>query len=287
MKKIIRYIIRKIFCVRSNETILDAINRKKYFFLKKINKNHFSIEDFEKVLISLGLKKGDTVIVHCAWRSFIGFDGSPQDVIDCIKKIVGNSGNILMPAFTGNTELFRYNDKSNAGVLSETFRNNINVKRSINSVFSMCSYGKKSSYYLDDHINSVYCFDNNSPYFKAIQDNSKVLLLGLGKKPHKITIFHCVSYSLRNKIKCYNNVYTLERIVTLYDDNNKKIEKVIIDRVLKCQNSKRKFKYLFKKNISKSQYRQLNFLDIYLFDSKKMYNAAYDYMLKNKYNIYK
>lgn len=287
MKKVIKFFIKKLLNASEEETVADAINRKKYQILKKFNKKYFSINELERAFLDLNLRKGDTVIVHSAWRSFIGFNGTPQDVIDCIKRIVGEDGNIIMPAFTDNREVFRYYDKSSAGVISEVFRNNSGVQRSLNNIFSMCSYGNKSSYYTSEHIRSVYCFDSKSPYFKAIQDNAKIILLGLGKNPHKITAFHCASYNLRKKVKCYKDVYSFQKNVIMYDYNNNRIEKSIIDRNPNYKNDKRKFKLLFKKYIKKSEYKKINHLDIYIFDSKKMYDNVYNYILNNNFNIYK
>ena len=213
------------------------------YAVKKFNKKKFTVKDFKESLVNMGLKKGDTVIVHSAWRSFIGFEGRPQDVIDSIKNIIGEEGNILMPAFTDNFEVFKYNDKSCAGVITEVFRNNKDVQRSLNNMFSMCAYGKKSTLYLSEHIDSNYCFDDKSPYYKATQDDAKILLLGLGKKPHKITLFHCASYALKDKLSYYKNVYSYKKNVTIYDQNNKKINKAIIDRLPTFQNGS--IRYIF------------------------------------------
>lgn len=287
MKKIIKKIIKKLLNAGEKETVSDSLQKKKYSFFKKINKKKFGVKDIKVILSTLGLKSGDTVIVHCAWRSFIGFEGSPQDIIDMIKSIIGPSGTILMPAFTSNFDVFKYDDRSDAGVLSEIFRKMNGVQRSLNSVFSMCAYGRLANYYLKDHLKSEYCFDDNSPYYKAIENNAKVLLLGLGKNPHKITLFHCVSYSLKDKVEYYKNVYSLEKNVKIFDKNNKKISKIIIDRQPNFQNSKRKFKKLFKKFIKNRNYKKINFVDIYLFETKELFNNVYDFILNNNFEIYK
>ena len=203
MKKKLRLLIRRIIGTREFETISDSINRKKLNFLKKINKKTFNLKDFEKSLVSIGLKEGDCVIVHSSWRAFIGFTGKPEDIIESILKIIGSTGTLIMPCFGINNNEFHYDDVSNAGIISEIFRKRKGTIRSLNSTFSMCAYGKYAAEIINDHINSNYCFDEKSPYSKAITLNSKILLLGLGKKPHKITLFHCVTYSLKNDLECY------------------------------------------------------------------------------------
>lgn len=287
MKKILRFIIRKMLGVREFETISDAFDRKKYKFLKKINQETFSTNDFEKKLIELGLKKGDTVIVHASWRAFIGYEGSPKDIIDSIIKIIGIDGTLLMPSFTINKNIFDYNDISSAGVIAEIFRKEYSSNRSLDSNFSMTAFGKNANDLLREHVRSVYCFDEFSPYSKAIQSNAKVLLLGLGRNPHKITLFHCITYELKNIVDCYTDVYTLKRSVILYDKDGNKIKKDIVDRQRKYQNNKRKFKKLFKMFVSKNNYSRLNKMDMYLFDSNNLYTSAKKYILNNNYNLYK
>lgn len=67
--------------------------------------------------------------------------------------------------------------------------------------FSMCGYGKHAEEILNKHKNSLYQFDENSPYSIATKEyNAKVLLMGMGKRPHKITVFHCASYALTSMI---------------------------------------------------------------------------------------
>lgn len=287
MKKLLKKFLKKILKAKENETVSDAFNRLKYSFLKKINRTKFDTNDLHQALISLGLNKGDTVIVQCAWRAFIGYTGTPKDVINCIKNIVGVNGTILMPAYTSNSELFKFNDTTNAGYLAEYFRENYAEFRSLDTKFSMCASGYNAESLTKDHINSYYCFDENSPYYKAIKVNAKILLLGLGKYPHKVTLFHCVTYKLRNTVKCYKDVYTFKKSVYLYDKIGKLYKKEIVDRQPRYQNNKYKFALLFNKLVAKKCYFRLNKLDIYLFDSLELFESAKKYIVDNNYNLYK
>lgn len=287
MKKIIRKIVRKLIGAKDYETIDDAIVRRKLTLLKKVNNKNFNIKDFENALISMGLQNGDCLIVHASWRSFIGFTGKPEDIIESIIKIIGPTGTLIMPCYGINNNEFHYYEPSKAGIISEKFRQKKGTIRSLNSIFSMCAYGKYSKELTDTHIDSKYCFDEKSPYFKAIEKKAKILLLGLGKKPHKITLFHCATYSLRNQLDCYKNVYTLEKNVKIYDETGKKIEKVIIDRQKKFQNNKKKFRKLFLQFKKQLKYMKINKMDIYLFESKQIYGLSKKYIMDHKYNLYK
>ncbi len=287
MKQKIKTIIRGVIGAKKNETVSDALNRKKYKFLKLINQKSFDKNELKQKLEELGLKKNDTVIVHSSWRAFIGFEGAPEDVINVICEIIGENGTILMPAFSENKDEFYYDDPSCAGVLSEVFRKKYNVIRSLDTNFSMIGIGKKAEELLLSHIDSIYYFDEKSPYYKAIKNNAKILLLGLGKRPHKITLFHCITYELRNTMKCYKEVYTLKRSVKIFDKNKKVHEKSITDRKPIFQNNKKKFKKLFKYCINKNNYSRINFLDIYLFESQNVYILGKEYIQKQNYCLYK
>lgn len=287
MKQKIKTIIRGVIGAKKNETVSDALNRKKYKFLKLINQRSFGKNELKQKLEELGLKRNDTVIVHSSWRAFIGFEGNPEDVINVICEIIGENGTILMPAFSENKDEFYYDAPSCAGVLSEVFRKKYNVIRSLDTNFSMIGIGKKAEELLLSHIDSSYYFDEKSPYYKAIKNNAKILLLGLGKKPHKITLFHCITYELRNTMKCYKEVYTLKRRVKIFDKNKKVHEKSINDRKPIFQNNKRKFKKLFKYCINKDNYSRINFLDIYLFESQSVYILGKEYIQKQNYCLYK
>lgn len=287
LKQRARLCIRNILKVREHETISDAIDRKKYHFWKKINRKTFSDYELRNALLSLGLKSGDTVIVHSSWRAFIGYEKNADSVIDLLLDIVGKKGTILMPAYTVDKKKFKWSDVSEAGYLSEIFRKKYCKARSMNSVFSMCAYGDKAANLTKDHIDSLYAFDEKSPYYLAMKNNAKILLMGLGKRPHKITLFHCVTYNLRNRVKCYMDVYTSNQEVLIVDENNKKIYRKIIDRRPGIQNNKRKFKKLFNLLVPTENYRNINRLDIFLFDAGKLYDEASKYIIDHEYNLYK
>lgn len=287
IKAVFRLLIRRMIGVREYETIPDAILRKKYRFLKMINRSHFTANDLRASLKALGLEGGDSVIVHSAWRAFIGYDGDASSVIDVILDVIGPKGTLIMPAYTNNKSIFRYNDPSAAGYITEIFRKNYAECRSLNAIFSMCACGPNATELTVKHIDSKYAFDESSPYSLAINKGAKILLMGLGKKPHKITLFHCVTYYLRNMVDCYNDVYTVEKKVVLYNKNGRRINRNIIERRTQKQNNKRKFKKLFRRLSKNIKYHKINKLDLHLFNSREVFDSAKDYIIKNNYNLYK
>lgn len=283
----IKSLVRRVIKAKKDETISDALQRRKYHILRRFNHKTFDSEELKKSLVELGLKQGDTVIVHCAYRSFVGYNSGPESVIQTIYDIVAPDGTILSPAFTSTKKSFDKKMPTAAGVISSLLLKLDKCERSVNNVFSMVAIGKKSKELTVDHINCTYAFDEHSPYSKAIDDKAKILLLGLGKKPHKISLFHCLTYSLKDQLSCYKEVYNNNGF---YDYTNEYGETVKIeyrDRNNNIQNCKRRFKKLFNKFINKESYKRINFLDIYLFDASDMYRKCKNYIVNKNYFIYK
>lgn len=44
----------------------------------------------------LGIRSGDTLLVHSAYGPLLGFQGSPTNLLDVFLKIVGPTGNLVM-----------------------------------------------------------------------------------------------------------------------------------------------------------------------------------------------
>lgn len=273
LKKILRTILK----IRENETIADGIRRYYYHFEKKLPYKKISKKELSLLLDNIGIKKGDVLIVHASWRAMYMLETSPKDVIELLlDKIDKKEGTLLMPAYGKDDNFFDLNKtKSVAGVLSETLRNYPGTKRSCFPKFSMCGYGKYANEILNKHKNSIYQFDENSPYSIATkQYNAKILLMGMGKKPHKISVFHCASYALKNTITYYKKCYSNPK--TAYIISDKKINKIFyLDRMPEYKNNKYIFKKLFTKIPNKHiiSKKRLNLISFNAID-------AYDVALK-------
>ena len=197
----VKKICRILLGVREKETIADALVRKRIRIEKLVFKSKYNTTDLETILSECGIGSGDNVLVHCSWRNMYNYDGTPEDIIRMLKELVGSDGTILMPCYGADRSRFDVdNTPSNAGVLSEVFRHQTGVLRSHCSHFSVAGFGKNASILLEDHFNSKYGFDECSPCYKLGKySNGKVLFLGLGSEPTKISIFHCAGACLREK----------------------------------------------------------------------------------------
>lgn len=276
LKAIIRVWLRNLLGIRENETISDGIQRHKYKIIKIWYRRKISKLDIEQILKNIGINEGDTLIVHCSWRGCFSLNCTPNDLIEILRGILQKTGTLLMPCNGAKTDsLDVKNTPSNVGILSEIFRKNTKF-RSCFTMGTMCGEGKNAYNILSNHKNSQYAFDEKSPYYIATNDyNAKVLLLGMGVHPHKITVFHCATYASKEKNNYLSNVYTKKMIGKLVDENGKEHKIHFIDRRDGCQNDKKKFKRLFmqvpKENI------KVNGLTITLFEAKKAFEIAKEY----------
>jgi acyl carrier protein len=71
--------------------------KRQYFRTKySLNKRFLSYQPYqlEEKLREIGFTEADTVYMHSAFNAFNGFSGGPQQIIDCILNVIGESGNL-------------------------------------------------------------------------------------------------------------------------------------------------------------------------------------------------
>ncbi|WP_342600224.1 AAC(3) family N-acetyltransferase [Psychrobacillus sp. FSL H8-0483] len=240
LREIIRYLIKS----RENEKISDAIDRHKTRLQKKINRKKISEEDFLKIIKSMGIKSGDTVMLHASWRKFYNYSGTPKSLIENFIELLGNEGTLLMPCYGDNRKYFDVkNTRSTAGVLSEEFRRYPGVKRSECSHFSVCAFGKDADIITKYHIKSEFGFDNFSPYYIFSQkENSKVVMLGMGKYPIKLTLIHCIEYIFKDVYPYFNRYLSKKYTATVIINDGTITKREMIEG---------NYAKLYKKNIKK------------------------------------
>lgn len=278
----LKKIIRNIFRIRKTETFEDGMVRHYFHLRKKLPYRKISLKEFEKNLDKLNLDKKDVLIVHASWRAMYMLEATPEQVINILEKKVGT---LVMPCYGKNEEYFNINiTTSSAGVLSEVFRKQKGVYRSCFPKFSMAAYGEYAKEITEKHIDSIYQFDSKSPYSIAtFTYNAKILLLGMGKKPHKISVFHCASYNCKKENTFYSDCYSLKKhAIVKCNGEEKRIR--YFDRKETYSNNKKVFKKLF----SKVPHQLLKYkgLTIDLFNAIDAYNIAFNYCQKGG-KIYK
>lgn len=135
----------------------------------------------------LGVQEGDALMVHASWNPHSGFQGSPMAMIEALKTAVGPEGLLAMPSMTyqGSSKNFLARREpldlrrspSRMGLLSEVFRRNKLVKRSLSPTHPVLAWGKQADWFLADHERQLVPFGPDSPFGKLLQLGGKVLCI--------------------------------------------------------------------------------------------------------------
>ncbi len=143
----------------------------------------------------LGVRKGDTLLVHSSLRSLGGV--TAKEVIDGLLNALGEEGTLVLPALSymhcnPSNRVFDYNSTpSNVGYLPEYFRTSVSgVKRSLNPTHSCCAVGKNADYIVSGHILDSTPCGENSPFRRVCELGGKILFIGCGMNPN--TSMHAV-----------------------------------------------------------------------------------------------
>lgn len=173
------------------------------------------MEDFQGQLQALGLRQGDTVLVHSSMKA-LGTDRTPQAVIDDLLAVLGPKGTLLMPALTYasvTTEHPYFSVKTAKpciGLLPTTFWQMDGVMRSLHPTHSVCAYGKYAREITAGHEQDETPVGPNSPFMRLLSYGGKLLFLG--DILHACTFMHGVeeAFGTSYVLKKERVLYTLE-----------------------------------------------------------------------------
>lgn len=149
----------------------------------------------------LGLRPGDTVLMHSSLKS-LGVEGiTPKELLDGLSEALAvgavGSGTLILPALSyehcnpQNRVFDYYKTPSNVGAIPEYFRTEYpGVLRSLCPTHSCCAIGRFAEEITStQHLDTTPC-GKNSPFRKVRELGGKLLFLGCGTKPN--TSMHAV-----------------------------------------------------------------------------------------------
>ena len=164
-----------------------------------------TMESLLRDLRALGVKRGDTLIVHSSMSRLGWVCGREVAVIQVLRRAVGPFGRIVMPAHTGDNSdpaqwcnppvpeswipIIRENMPAydrrmsptrGIGRIAECFRRMPGVRRSAHPQVSWAACGWGASWLLHGHSFERPAFGERSPLKRMCRCNAKALLLGVG-----------------------------------------------------------------------------------------------------------
>ena len=145
---------------------------------------------FTSHLLSLGVRRGEVLLVHSSLRSLGPLAGGAEAVIAGLVEALGPDGTLLMPALSyasvtpANPSFDVRTTPSCVGALPEYFRTRPGTLRSIHPTHSVCASGRLASDLVSGHaLDSTPC-GPHSPFSLLPGLGGQILLLGCGLKPN-------------------------------------------------------------------------------------------------------
>jgi aminoglycoside 3-N-acetyltransferase len=132
---------------------------------------------------SLGVKRGDTLIVQSSFKNLASLNCSPQVLVDSLLELVGKSGTLIMPAynFKSWTEQHYFDSKETPctiGLIPEIFRLSRGVRRTRHPIHSLSVFGPLAEELSE--LDYVDAFGNDSVFAALLRVNAIYSTLGLG-----------------------------------------------------------------------------------------------------------
>lgn len=179
----------------------------------------------KKIWNDLSLEKGDTVLIHSNIRPLLRYffkkniKLTPENILDSLLMRIGNSGNLIFPAFNfevNKNKIFsKLNTKSEMGMLSEAARIHEDSVRTNHPVYSFSCFGDLSKELIALKNYTAYGLD--SPFQYLREKNLKILVLNLSENM-SMTYYHHVEEVIGVKYR-----YSKHFSADFYDDDDKLI----------------------------------------------------------------
>lgn len=186
-----RDLIRKI----TPQILLDWYrSRKKHkrnaeLFASKEQGNALTKSDLIDQFKSIGIKEGDSLLVHSSLSKIGYIEGGAQTVVEALLEVVGSNGNLLMPTSPNASLQLDYiksldvfdvaNTPSKLGSVTEYFRKLPNAVRSAHPTEPVACVGPDADYFTQDHFGSLTPYDQYSPFYRISEKGGKILYLGV------------------------------------------------------------------------------------------------------------
>ncbi|MCP4143294.1 MAG: AAC(3) family N-acetyltransferase [Chloroflexi bacterium] len=150
-----------------------------------------SFENLVEGFRGLGVKTGDTLLVHSSYKSFGGVDGGPQTVINALLEVLGEEGTLVMPTFNfsfckGKPWNAR-ETRSQMGAITNLVRTDPRAKQVFHPIYSFAVIGKHAEAF--GAIREKSSYGPNSAFAKLCELDGKIMVVGLSYN-NSMTFFH-------------------------------------------------------------------------------------------------
>lgn len=204
-----RCTLEKLPCIKK---IAQKMYRKKTNIVVK--KGQW--DSFKNGLKSIGIKKGDIILVHSSMDGLASMGVNEEKIIDFLIALVGTEGTVVFPTYPIYSLMKKKGNKYGGkpfydpqktlpwtGLLPISFLTYPNVRRSLFPHNTLAALGVNADEMMNDNLRSIYSQDQYSPWQYLIDHNAKILYLGI--KAHTCcTIVHYAEDVLGNQYPVEN-----------------------------------------------------------------------------------
>lgn len=208
MRQIIRDIGRRIL---HTHDITDTLRKRRLAVKRRFYRAPFSLEETRRLLVKMGVTRGRVVWVQSSWNEFYNLTAKPSDVLALIVDMLGPQGTLAMPAFPIDPDATKVLEidfaPSSSGLLTEIFRRQPGVLRSIHLSSSVCALGPAADYLVRDHHRDPFPWGKQSPYQRMIEVDARLVCLGLGPFVRNLTPLHSVECILYDELPYFRQIF--------------------------------------------------------------------------------
>ena len=165
-------------------------------------------QDLLNALRSVGVSRGDALMVHASLDAYSGFNGTPRSFIDTLKESVGEAGTLMMPSmpYQDSSKAYLMRNEvmnvrrtpSKMGLLSEVFRRGKDVKRSLSPTHPILAWGNDADNFLEGHELIQVPFGKGSPFDKLLSRKGKNLCVNVPLE--YVTFSHYIEDVLKDRL---------------------------------------------------------------------------------------
>ncbi len=140
-------------------------------------------------LKQMGIKSGDTLLVHTAMSRMGALKDGPKTLVDALMQTVGKNGHILMPTSPNPAMQLNYIEShprfdvqkspSKMGAVTEYFRQLPGVVRSWSPTEPVSAWGPDAEWFVEGHAYKSTPYDADSPFARLAQRQGKILYIGV------------------------------------------------------------------------------------------------------------
>lgn len=152
-----------------------------------------------RAIEDVGIRRGDAVLVHGAFRRANGFRGGPQDLVGAMLDAVGPDGHLAMVSMAYRGSSYAYarsgavfdvrRTVSRMGIVSEVFRRRRGVRRSAHPLHPVLVAGPRADWVVAGHERRAYSCGPDSPFARLLALDAKVLFFDVGFDAFTFTHF--------------------------------------------------------------------------------------------------